>query len=168
MGPDTIDRVRRAVTLDASLYQEADQDDGLSGEAILVAALAGAISGLLVWFLGNGSVTSFLTVALGSVIGLFVSAVVLLLIGKLFGGQADYMGLVRSMGYAYAPNALSGIPFIGFVFSIWAFACVVIAVRESHAVSTGIAAVIVLIPAAIVFLLALLVGGLALFALFAA
>ena len=162
VGTDTIDRIRRAVTLDASLYQEADQDEGLMGEAILVAALSGALSGLLAWVLSDSGFFTFLSFAIGAVIGLLIAAGILLLVGKLFGGQAEYTGLLRSMGYAMAPNAFSGIPFIGLLFSLWAFVCAVVAVRESHAVSTGAAVAIVLIPAAILFvigiLLAILVG----------
>ncbi len=162
VGPETINRIRRAVTLDASLYQEADQDEGLMGEAILVAALSGAVSGLLAWLLSDSGFFAFVSFALGAIVGLFIAAGILLLVGKLFGGQAEYTGLVRAMAYAMAPNALSGIPFIGLLASLWAFVCAVVAVRESHAVSTGAAAAIVLIPAAILIVigifLAILVG----------
>jgi hypothetical protein len=169
MGPDTLDRVRRAVTLDATLYQEADQDESLTGEAILVAAVSGAVAGLLAWLIGNSGFFAFLSFALGAIVGLFIAAGILLLVGKLFGGQAEYQGLLRAMAYATAPNALSGIPFVGLLFSLWAFVCAVVAVRESHAVSTGIAVVILLIPAALLFMLALVlafVAGVALLSVF--
>lgn len=158
VGPDTIDRVRRAVTLDASLYQEADQDDGLTGEAILVAALAGVVNGLLLWLLRDGGFSGVFTAGVGVVIGLFIWGGILLLVGKLFGGQAEYMGLVRSLGYAAAPNALSAVPFVGWLAGIWTLVCMVVAVRESHGVSTGLAVVIVLVPAVVIGVLVALLG----------
>lgn len=165
-----IERVMRAVRLDATLYQEVDADEGLTGEAFMVVGLVGAISGLLGGFLSeNGNaVTGLIFGAIGAAIGLVIGSGILLLIGKLFGGQAEYMGLLRSLAYAYSPSVLGWIPFVGFIASLWALVCAVVAVRESHAVSTGAAAAIVLIPAAILFVLALLlalVAGIALLGL---
>jgi hypothetical protein len=169
-GGTMIERVMRAVRLDPTLYQEVDGDDGLTGEAFTVVALVGAISGLLTGVFSDtsGPISGLIGGAIGGVIGLLIGAGILLLIGKLFGGQADYMGLLRSIAYAYSPNVLSWIPFFGWVASIWALVCGVIAVRESHAVSTGAAVAIVLIPAAVIFgliFLLALIGVLALFGL---
>lgn len=165
-----IERVMRAVRLDPTLYQEVDGDESLTGEAFMVVGLIGAISGLLGGLLSDtgNAVTGLLFGAIGAAIGLVIGAGILLLIGKIFGGQAEYMGLLRSVAYAYSPNVLSWIPFVGFLASLWALVCGVIAVRESHAVSTGAAVAIVLIPAAVLFGLALLlalVAGIALLGL---
>lgn len=165
-----IERVMRAVRLDASFYQEADGDDGLTGEAFTIVAIIGAVSGLLGALLGDGgnAITGLIFGAIGGVIGLLIASGILLLIGKLFGGQAEYMGLLRSLAYAYSPSVLSWIPFLGFIASLWSLVCAVVAVRESHAISTGAAAAVVLIPAAILFVIALLlalVAGIALLGL---
>lgn len=165
-----IERVMRAVRLDPTLYQEVDGDESLTGEAFMVVGLIGAISGLLGGLLSDtgNAITGLLFGAIGAAIGLVIGAGILLLIGKIFGGQAEYMGLLRSVAYAYSPNVLSWIPFVGFLASLWALVCGVIAVRESHAVSTGAAVAIVLIPAAVLFGLALLlalVAGIALLGL---
>jgi hypothetical protein len=152
-GGTMIERVMRAVRLDPTLYQEVDGDDGL---------LTGVFSDT------SGPISGLIGGAVGGVIGLLIGAGILLLMGKLFGGQADYMGLLRSIAYAYSPNVLSWIPVFGLVASIWALVCGVIAVRESHAVSTGAAVAIVLIPAAVIFgliFLLALIGVLALFGL---
>lgn len=145
-----VERILGALRLDAPTYQEIDRDEGLTGEAFAVAAIVGAVGGLLGWLIGEGSFVSLIGGAIGAVIGLVIGAGILLLVGKLFGGQADYLGLLRTLAYASVPGALSGIPFIGFIASLYAFVCAVVAVRESHAVGTGVAVVIVLIPAAII------------------
>jgi hypothetical protein len=165
-----IERVMRAVRLDPTLYQEVDGDESLTGEAFMLVGLIGAISGLLGGLVSDtgNAITGLLFGAIGAAIGLVIGAGILLLIGKIFGGQAEYMGLLRSVAYAYSPNVLSWIPFVGFLASLWALVCGVIAVRESHAVSTGAAVAIVLIPAAVLFVLALLlalVAGIALLGL---
>jgi hypothetical protein len=165
-----IERVMRAVRLDPTLYQEVDGDESLTGEAFMLVGLIGAISGLLGGLVSDtgNAITGLLFGAIGAAIGLVIGAGILLLIGKIFGGQAEYMGLLRSVAYAYSPNVLSWIPFVGFLASLWALVCGVIAVRESHAVSTGAAVAIVLIPAAVLFglrLLLALVAGIALLGL---
>lgn len=164
-----IQRVLRAVQLDASLYQEVDGDDGLTGEAFALVAAIGAIAGLLGGLISDtgSAVFGLIGGAIGGVIGLLIGAGILLLIGKLFGGQAEYMGLARSLAYAYSPSVLAWIPFVGWLASIWALVCAIVAVRESHKVSTGAAAAIVLIPAAILFVIGLLLALLVGFALFA-
>ncbi len=164
------ERMMRAARLDPTLYQEADADDGLTGEAFIVVALVGAVSGLLSALISDvgGPISGLIGGAIGAPVGLLIGAGVLLLIGKLFGGQAEYMGLLRSLAYAYSPAILGWIPFVGWIASLWTLACAVVAVRESHAVSTGAAAAIVIIPAAIVFALVLLlvfVAGIALLGL---
>jgi len=77
------------------------------------------------------------------------------LIGKLFSGKAEFMQMFRPLGYAYAPSALSIVPFIGgLVGGIWSLVCAVIAVRESEEVTTGSAVAIVLIPSAVLLIIA--------------
>ncbi len=145
-----VERILGVLRLDAPTYQEIDRDEGLTGEAFAVAAIVGAVGGLLGWLIGDGSFVSLIGGAIGAVIGLVIGAGILLLVGKLFGGQANYLGLLRTLAYASVPSALSAIPIVGILGSIYAFVCAVIAVRESHAVGTGVAVVIVLIPAAII------------------
>lgn len=161
-----VERVLRAVKLDATFYQEADSDDNLTGEAILVAVIALVISGGLGGLLTrDGSlIAGIIGGAIAGTLGLAIGAGILLLVGRLFKGTAEYKGLIRTLGYAMAPNVLGFIPFVGWIAGLWTFACGVIAVRESHKVSTGAAVVILLIPTVVI-------GGLiflALAALFAA
>ena len=69
-----------------------------------------------------------------------------LVTGSQFGGQGNFIGMFRGIGYAAAPVAVGVIPFIGaFVGGVWAMAATVVAVREIHKISTGKAVATVLI-----------------------
>ena len=165
-----LERVLGVIKLDAATYQEIDQDDSATGQAFIIAILASLIGGL--GTLGTrevfgttveGSTGGWLTSAIiGAPLGLLIGAAVLLLIGKIFRGQAEYMGLVRTLGFATAPNALGFIPVVGGLASLWTLVCGVVAVRESHGISTGQAIITVLVPVivigVIVVLLAVLIG----------
>jgi len=163
-----IERVMRAVKLDVDFYRETHDDDALTGEAFILVAMIGAVSGALGGSISDdGSfVGGLIGGAIGAPIGLVIGGGILLLLGRLFKGSAQYLGLVRNLAYASAPNILSWIPFVGFLASIWSFVCLVVAVRESHKLSTGAAVVVVLIPTAIVFFLIFVLAllGLALLA----
>ncbi len=88
-----------------------------------------------------------------SFIGLFILVAVLHLFGRLFGGSGGYWNLFSAYTFAGFPNII-GVPVmvlggmlgiagslisstVGFVISIWVFVLQVIALRESHGLSTG-------------------------------
>lgn len=147
-----VDRVKRIVTLDVSAYTEVAEDEAATGPAFLVAMATALLSGLGTAFTTDGfGIGSALGAALiGAPIGLLIGSGIFFLIGKLFGGQGEYIGLLRAFGHASAPQALGIIPVIGsFVGGIWSIVCFVIAVREIHKISTGLAVVVVLIPAVV-------------------
>ena len=153
-----MDRVIRAVKLDPTLYKEVSADETKTPEAMIVVGLAAAIGGLGL-AIGPGDFrfgSWILQIILAPTLGLAIGTGILWLIGKLFSGRAQFIEMFRPLGYAYAPSALSIIPWIGgLIGAIWSLVCAVIAVRESEEVSTGSAVAIVLIPAAIGFVLAL-------------
>ncbi len=172
-----LDRILGVIKLDAATYQEIDQDDSATGQAVLVAIAAALIGGLSGFFgtttvLGEvveQSVGGWLTSAIiGTPIGLAIGTGILLLLGKMFKGQAEYMGLFRSLGFATAPTALGFIPVIGALASLWTAVCAVVAVRESHGISTGQAVITVLVPLIVLGILAVLIAVLIGFALFGA
>jgi len=166
-----MDRVVRAVKLDPTLYKEVSADETKTTEAMIVVAIAAAIGGLgLAIGPGNFRFGSWLlSIVLAPTLGLAIGTGVLWLIGKLFSGKAQFMEMFRPLGYAYAPSALAIIPWIGSLVGwIWSLVCAVIAVRESEEVSTGSAVAIVLIPAVVFFILALIlvfIAGMALLGL---
>ena len=164
-----VDRVKRILMLDASAYTEVAEDESATGPAFAVAMVAALVSGIGTAFTTDGfGIGSALGAALiGAPLGLLIGSGVFFLLGKMFGGQGEYMGLLRAFGHASAPQALGIIPILGsFIGSIWSIVCAVIAVREIHKLSTGLSVVVVLIPVVVIGgLIALLL--IALFAAFA-
>jgi len=88
-----------------------------------------------------------------SFIGLFILVAVLHLFGRLFGGNGGYWNLFSAYTFAGFPNII-GVPVmilggmlgvagslisstVGFALSIWVLVLQVIALRESHGLSTG-------------------------------
>ncbi|MDH3517663.1 MAG: YIP1 family protein [Acidimicrobiia bacterium] len=160
-----VDRLKRALKLDGAVYGEIAADPAGTGQALLVTAVAFAIGGLS----GDGS---FFGNVIGSlvagVIGLIIWAGVVLLMGKLFSGQATYTDLIRGLGLTAAPFALGVIPFLGILGLVYSLVMQVRAVRELHKISDGAAVVIVLVPWIIFMVLAVIVAlaiGAALFGL---
>lgn len=151
-----MDRVVRALKLDATLYQEVDGDESMTQEALIILVGAALIGGLGA-ALGDGNITVWIVGALiGAPIGLAIWAGIVLVVGKMFGGQADFKGLYRSLGYASAPTAAQIIPIVGGLLALWGLATSVVAVRESHQISTGQAVATVLLPAIILFVIGLI------------
>ncbi len=152
-----IERVIRAVKLDATLYQEVDGDESKTSEALMVVVAASLIGGLLAAFKADGSIAGWVIgSAIGAPIFLAIWSGIVLLLGKMFGGEATYSGLIRTLGYAAAPSAASIVPVIGPVVALWGLATSVVAVRESHRLSTGQAVIVVVIPAIILLVLVVL------------
>ena len=82
---------------------------------------------------------------------LFAGTWVLVALGRRFGGGAQYVEMLRALGYAMAPLALGFVPIADFVpgfliGGVWSVACAVVAVREAHRVPTRLAAVLVIAP----------------------
>jgi len=157
-----MDRVIRAVKLDPTVYREVSGDESKTTEAMIVVGLVALIGGLGTLFgPGDFRFGSWILVGiLAPTLGLGIVTGVFWLLGKMFGGKAQFMEMFRPLGYAYAPSALGIIPIIGGVVGgIWTLVCSVVAVRESEEVSTGAAAAIVLIPAAVALILAIIVAA---------
>lgn len=152
-----IDRVTRIVKLQPDAYTEVSADETATAPAFVVAVLASLLGGIGTAFtnadFGIGS--AIIGAIVFAPLGLLLVTGIFHLLAKMFGGSAEYMGLLRPLGHGYAPAALGIIPFVGLLGSIWVLACSVIAVREVEGLSTGKAVAVVLIPAAILFLIAL-------------
>lgn len=157
-APTLKDRVVAAVTLKPEVYRELGADESATGQAAIVVAAAALLSGLGALFIGDFRIGAWIG---GAVIALVVFAVwvlIIWLIGKLFGGTADYMSLFRGLGFAYAPIGLGIIPIIGgLVGGIWAIVASIVGAREIHRLSQGSAVATVLIPIGVLLILALTV-----------
>jgi len=128
---------------------------------VVAAALVGGLRATL----SDGSIIAWmLGAAVIAPIFLLIWTGLTLLIGKMFGGQATFMGLLRSLGYASAPGAAQVIPILGWLLSLWWLVTGVVAVRESHRISTGQAVgtvvIGVVILVVIIVILFILLGAL--------
>jgi len=77
------------------------------------------------------------------------------------GGTGSYEGTVRVISYATAVLALSWIPLLGLLASIYGLYLYIVGGMTVHNVSMGKSAVAVLLPIVLIFILAMLVASLA-------
>ncbi len=157
-----IDRLRRVLTLDSTVFSEIANDDSATGQAMTVAAIASIIGSLL----GEGNfVGRLISSAIGGIIGLFIWSGILFVSSKLFGGTAPYIELVRPIGYSAAPFALGLIPFLGILGIIYSIIIQIRGMRVVAGLSDGASIAAVLLPFAIIVIpivLLLLAVGVAL------
>jgi hypothetical protein len=107
-----------------------------------------------------GAILTVIVIAILAVVFLFIFGVWLHIWVYLAGGRKGYMQTVKALAYGSTPGMVIGwIPFIGpFIGGIWTLVLDVLSVREMHQISTGKAAVAVvlavLIPVIILMLMA--------------
>lgn len=161
-----ISAVRSVVTAPVGFFR------GLAGHADLVNPLIFAIicyeiysilNGLL-RLVGIGSQLGFggflaqiILAPLFAVIGLFIGAGILHLLVMLIVGSGNrgFAATFRVSSYSAVTSLVSWIPVIGWIASLYGIYLAVVGVREVHNTTTGKAALVVLIPAAVIFLLVL-------------
>jgi hypothetical protein len=134
-----MDRISRAIRLDASLYREVAGDDRLNGEAILVVLGATLLSGIGLGIASHQRALTFGAELInGVLLGWLLWAVIANLIGDFLGGRSQLGSMIRALGYATAPRfvaVLGFLPCVGWVFRVAAWgltiAAGVIAIRET-------------------------------------
>jgi hypothetical protein len=168
-----IANVRRAMSLDRSFYQEVAADERYSQEALMVVIVASVLSGIGGFLSGifradfGGALVGLVLGVVMAVVGYFVWAYVVQFVGRsLFGGQATAPQLLRTLGYAYGPTALSVLVFvpcfgglIALAGGIWSLVCGFFAVRETHRLSDGQTIVTVVAGWLLVFVVTAIVSG---------
>lgn len=167
-----INRMVRAAKLEPNVYEEAEHTPSLQSEAITVVALVAVLSGVGTFLdqvgtvgIGNGLVGLIVGIIV-SLIGFFIWAGIAYFIGtRVFGGTADYGELIRTLGYAYSPNALAlliFIPFLGsllaFIGSIWALVAGVVAIRQALDFDTTKAILTVIVGWIVGIIAAVIIG----------
>jgi len=140
-----IERIIRAVKLDAAFYREVRDDPSLDQEALTVVLLVAAINAGLGFLinafvsLAFGGFGSFVGAIVNAVVG-FIASVAIFFIGayaiwyigvNFFNGRGTPEGVRRALGYAYAPNIISAIPCIGIIGALWSLVTFFVATRES-------------------------------------
>jgi hypothetical protein len=141
--------------------------------AVICAEIAAILGGLLALVgvsgqRGFGSFLGSLVLApIAAAIGLFIGAGILHLLVMLIVGSrnAGFAGTFRVSAYSSVTSLVSWIPVIGLIASLYGIYLAIVGVREVHSTTTGKAALVVLIPALVVFVLLVIIVllGVALF-----
>lgn len=155
MAISPADAAVRAVNiakLDVPTFEEVEANESLTQEAGTVVAIVAVIGSLGHLFRGKLwlFIASIIILAIGWVIWAWLSAFIA---QKVFDKQTTDTGeMLRTTGYAYAPQALGVIPFLGFIGMIWSLVAIVIGMRQAGEMTTlqaVITAVIGFLPAMI-------------------
>jgi hypothetical protein len=159
-----IDRMKGAAMLDVATYEEVEADTSATAQAgmvVLLAAIAQAIGGI-----GHGG-AGIIGGALAALVGWVIWSGITYLIGdKLLGGTATWGELLRTLGFAQAPQVfavLAILPLVGglvrAVVAIWVLIAGVIAIRQALDFSTGKAIATALLGWLVIAIPAALLGG---------
>ena len=168
-----VDNIRRAVTFDRTFYQEASAQERYQKQALTVVVVVALLSGIGS-FLGGllslnilGAIVGLALGVLMVVVGYYIWVYVVQFVGRqFFQGQATAPQLLRTLGYAYAPQALGilgFIPCIGWMIALagalWSLGCGYFAVKETEQFTDGKAILTVLIGWVIVMVVVAVVAG---------
>ena len=125
----------------------------LVGSAGMVFGLPGPISAILPAFLFIYYIITSIVAWL--VFGLWIHLWVYILKGR--------MGIIRTINAVYYGNTpfllIGWIPFIGYIGIVWSFVLWILGVRELQEISTGKAVAAVIIPVAIIVIIAVLIAA---------
>ncbi len=144
-NPDIVSRMKRAMKLEDSLYEEVEHDPLATKQGLYIIAAVSAAQAVgralerivLGQPVGNILVTGTIGF-LETVIGLAIWSYILYYIGtKLLKGKATPQEVWRTTGFARSPGVFFIIPFIGFLVNIWILVAYVKAGRQALDLSTG-------------------------------
>jgi hypothetical protein len=142
-----VDRIFRAMRLDAAVFKDVAGDARLNLEAVIMAVLVailaalgqgiGALSG------GRPLVAFLVELASSLILGWLLWAVIAYVVGRALGGSGTLGGMTRALAFAGAPRfllLLGFIPCVGWIFrfAAWLLTLVagVIAIRETMGFDT--------------------------------
>ena len=166
-----VDRLVRLVFLDTGVFEELRDDERELGSALIVAGSACLLAGLGAWLYWesasftppNAFVNSFVlgSVFLAAAYGV-TALIIYVLMVQFFGVQVDLLAIVRTMGYAAAPLALSlgmFLPVLYPVFALMPLALLLVAMIYAVQAATGAEPVQVVVSCLIGFGFMVLVLG---------
>jgi hypothetical protein len=168
-----INGIIRAIKLDATFYEEVEQDPSYNQDSLMVvilASLLGGLGGLIGTAMAGDilkAIIAFIVAVILTLIGFFLWVWVATLVGtRLFKGTGQFDNVKRAMGFAYAPqllNILSFIPCLGGIIALVAWVLSVIAgvkaVRQSLNQDNTNAILTVIVSAIVVFLVIAAIGA---------
>ena len=159
-----VDRMIRAARLDPSLYNEVEQDESANAQAAAVVLIV-AVCALIGGALSGNRTHSLLGASINAVVLWLLWSFVILVVGRLLGGTADFGEVMRTLAFAHTPGVLvlfAFVPILGglaaLVAWIWTWLATVVAVREAMDFDTGRAVVTVVLPTIILIVMAVVVG----------
>ncbi len=166
-------RILKAAKLDVDFFKEAERDTSLNQEALMVVILvsvAGGVGAFLSALFGGTFKAAILALIVPIILGIvnyYIWAYVTYFVGtKLFAADADPGELLRVLGYASGPRALSVLSFIpclggivGLVGAVWALIAGFIGTREALDLDTGKTIITIIIGWVIVFIISLIIGS---------
>jgi Yip1 domain len=148
------DRILRAVKLDSSLFREVAARPDLIGEAAIIVVIVAIFSGAgSMPGVTNPVLTFGLHVVSSILLGWLLWSILAYFIGtNIFHGNSSLDAMLRTLGYANAPNLLGilgVIPCIGWIFAvagaILSLIAGIIGIREAMKFSTGDAVITAII-----------------------
>ncbi len=137
-----VERMIGATFLNVATYEEVEADQDATVQAAIVVAIVAVARGI--GAVGQGPLAAGFS-AIGAVVGWAVWAGICFLVGaKLFGGQATWGELLRTLGFAQAPGLLwifAIIPILGWplflVVPLWIAIASFIAIRQALDIGNG-------------------------------
>src|SRR5215218_2417853 len=165
-----ISTVQRVVLQPAEFYRGIQRRGDFINPLIFAIICYGiyAIVGALLRLIGIGAdvgfggfIAAIVLAPIYAAIGLFIGAgilhlLVMLIVGS---GNSGYEATFRVGAYATVTSLVSWIPFIGWIVSLYGIYLVIVGIREVHATTTGKAALVVLIPVAVLLVLAIILAA---------
>jgi hypothetical protein len=107
---------------------------------------------------GAGVVVFAIVMIFVQLLMLFIGAAWVHIFVYLLGGRKGYLQTLKSISYGSTPSMLIGwIPFIGFIGAIWSFILSILGVRELHEMTTGKAAIAVLLAVVVLAIIIILI-----------
>ncbi|NYT08235.1 MAG: YIP1 family protein [Methanomicrobiales archaeon] len=115
---------------------------------------------------GFGIVVIAILMIFVNLLVLFIAAAWLHLWVYILGGRKGYVETLKAIAYGNTPHLLIGwIPLIGFIGSIWSFVLYILGVRELHEVSTGRAALALILAVVVLLIIIIALAAAFFFAL---
>ncbi|MGB3635313.1 MAG: YIP1 family protein [Rubrobacteraceae bacterium] len=104
-------------------------------------------------------ILSVIFAPIGGAIGLFILAAIVHLLVMIFvgSGNSGFESTFRVVSYVSVTNLVNWIPFVGGIVALYGLYLAVVGIREIHVTTTGRAALVVLVPVAVVLFLVLLI-----------
>jgi hypothetical protein len=138
-----LERMIRAVRLDADLYETVEHDASYTREAGLIVVIVAILNGIGGAFIADNWFVGFVAFVIVRLLGWLLWAAIADFVGRsLFDATSDIGEMLRVIGYSHSVLVLTLIPIVGWLALIWSLVCLVVALRQGLDISTGKAIVV--------------------------